>query len=82
MAVNDPVTDSLNYGGAAGVTSLDFEEALFEDIEDGDIFWFSNSANSNKNHAFRRLDGTSAQDTRDRTISENINNKLKIYQKI
>tara|TARA_Y100000310_G_C20516812_1_gene731586 strand:+ start:187 stop:435 length:249 start_codon:yes stop_codon:yes gene_type:complete len=82
MPANDPATDSLNYGGAPGVTQVEFEETLFEDVEDGDIFWFSNSANSNENHAFRRLDGTSAMDTRNRTVTESIDSRLEVYQKI
>ena len=80
MPANDPVSDK--YTGGAGVTRVEFEKTLFEDVEDGDIFWFSNSANSNENHAFRRLDGTSAMDTRNRTINENIDNRLAVYQKI
>ena len=80
MPANDPISDK--YTGGAGVTRVEFEGTLFEDIEDGDIFWFSNSANSNENHAFRKLDYKNAMDTRNRTVSENINNRKEVYQKI
>ena len=82
MPANDPVTDSLNYANAAGVSSIDFEEMLFEEIEESDLFWFSNKSVGESNPAFRKIDDTSALNTRSRIIRNNIGARSTIYQKI
>ena len=82
MAQNAPVVDTLNYSGLAGVTSVDFESMLFEDVEVSDLFWFRNDSSGDENPAFRKRDESSALNTRSRTISENINFRQQVYQKI
>ena len=82
MPRNDPATDSLNYAGASGVSSVDFDELLFEEIEEGDLFWFSDSPNSDINHAFRKTDESTASNTRSQRITEGIGNRTTVYQKI
>ena len=81
MPQNDPALDAINYGGAARFGTVEFDTVLFEDIEESDLFWFSDNINSDINHAFRKLDNTSAMDTRNRTLTENINVRRKVYQK-
>jgi len=81
MPANDPVTDSLNYAGAPGITSIDFEEMLFEEIEESDLFWFSNKSVGESNPAFRKIDDNSALNTRSRIIRDNIGIRSTVYQK-
>ena len=81
MPANDPVTDSLNYAGAPGILSIDFEEMLFEEIEESDLFWFSNKSVGESNPAFRKIDDTSALNTRSRIIRDNIGVRSTVYQK-
>ena len=73
MPQNDPVTDSLDYGaGASTVGRVEFDNMNFEDIDESDLFWFSDNPNSNQNHAFRKLDENRAEDTRNGYIANNI----------
>ena len=65
----------------AGVTSVDFDEFKFEDIEESDLFWFKNNSAGDDNPAFRKRSNSSALNTRNRTISENISSKKIVYQK-
>ena len=81
MPQNNPVVDSLNYSEGVHVGQVDFDEVCFEDIEDDDLFWFSNSSNSDLNHAFRKIDENSAEDTRVRSITTGINIRTIVYQK-
>ena len=81
MPQNNPVVDSLNYSEGVHVGQVDFDEVCFEDIEDDDLFWFSNSPNSDLNHAFRKTDESTALDTRNEQITESIGNRTVVYQK-
>ena len=79
MPKNDPASDK--YTGGAGVTLVEFDDMNFEDIEDGDLFWFSDNPNSDQNHAFRKIDEDNAEDTRTGHIANNINIRRTVYQK-
>ena len=82
MSQNDPITDSLDYGAGAGnVGMTEFDNMNFEDIEESDLFWFSDNQNSNQNHAFRKLNENSAEDTRTGFIANGIDKYRKVYQK-
>ena len=82
MPANDPATDNINYAGAPGVLSIDFEEMLFDEIEEGDLFWFSNQSVGDSNPAFRKLNDTSALNTRSRIVRNDIGMRSTVYQKI
>ena len=82
MPENDPATDNLDYAGVSLVGKSDFDIMNYEDIEDDDRFWFSNSPNSDENAAFRKQDETSAMNTKTRQMANNINKYLRVYQKI
>ena len=82
MPQNDPVVDSLNYGGIPGVGGNDFDTAVFDDVEEGDLFWLTNNPNSDENHALRKLSETTALDTRTQAMVENLKIKQSIYLKI
>ncbi len=81
MPQNDPASDSINYADSTGVGIVEFDNMNFEDIEDGDLFWFSDNPNSNANHAFRKLSELSAMDTKNQQVVDNIEYRLKVYQK-
>ena len=82
MPENDPATDSLDYAGVSLVGSADFDSMKYEDIEDDDLFWFSDSPNSDENVAFRKIDETSSMNTRTRQVANDIDKYLRVYQKI
>jgi len=82
MPQNDPATDTINYAGIPGTSSVDFDKLLYEEIEEGDLFWFSDSSNSDINHAFRKIDGSTASNTRTEQITESIGHRTIVYQKI
>ena len=82
MPENDPATDNLNYAGVSLVGTADFDVMNYEDVEDDDLFWFSNSPNSDDNAAFRKQDEISAMNTKTRQIANNIDKYLRVYQKI
>ena len=81
MPENDPATDNLDYAGTPLVGSSDFDDMNFEDVEDDDLFWFSNNPSSDANPAFRKIDETSAMNTRTRQVANDIDKYLRIYQK-
>ena len=60
--------------------NLDFEEMLFEDLDDGDLFWPTNTYAST-NHAHRKLNYTTAIDTRNQLVVE-VPRRQQVYQKI
>ena len=82
MPENDPATDSLDYAGVSLVGSTDFDSMNYEDIEDDDLFWFSDSPNSDENVAFRKINETSSMNTRTRQVANDIDKYLRVYQKI
>jgi len=82
MPQNDPATDSINYAGSAGVGIREFDDMNFEDIEEGDLFWFSDNTNSDQNHAFRKISDISAEDTRTGFLANDIKIRRTVYQKI
>ena len=82
MSQNNPAADSINYATLSGVDSADFDEHLFEDIQEGDLFWFNESTDPNGNHAFRKINDTDAQDTKSRRGMYGIASRLTVYQKI
>ena len=55
MSQNNPAADNINYSTLSGTDSADFDEHLFEDIGEGDLFWFNESTDPNGNHAFRKI---------------------------
>jgi hypothetical protein len=81
MPQNDPATDSINYAASIGIGIVEFDNMLFEEIEDDDLFWFSDNQNSDQNHAFRKLSDSTAMDTKNRNVVNNIEYRLKVYQK-
>jgi len=81
MPQNDPASDSINYASSVGVGRVEFDSMNFEDIEESDLFWFSDNQNSNQNHAFRKLSESTAMDTKNQGVVDNIKYRLKVYQK-
>ena len=81
MPQNDPAVDSLNYGGMSGVRGADFDAVTFDDVEEGDLFWLTDSSNSHENHALRKVSETTAFDTRTQVLIENLKRNQSIYQK-
>ena len=81
MAQNDPAVDNINYSGAMGLNQIEFDIMKFEDIEESDLFWFSDNPNSNQNHVFRKVNENTAQDTRNGYIAKNIDKFMTVYQK-
>ena len=53
----------------------------YEDVEEDDLFWLTNSPNSAVNHAYRKIDETRGANTRNGTITENIGKRTIVYQK-
>ena len=82
MPENNPAADNINYASLSGVDSADFDEYLFEDVQEGDLFWFNESTDPNGNHAFRKLNDTEAQDTKSQRGMYGIAPQLTVYQKI
>ena len=82
MAQNNPAADSINYVDLSGVNSSDFDEMLFEDIQEGDLFWFNTDSDSNVNHAFRKINDEEAMDTKTRRGMFGIALRTAVYQKI
>ena len=81
MPQNNPASDNINYATLSGVDSPDFDEHLFEDIEEGDLFLFNESTDPNGNHAFRKINESEAQDTRTRRGMYGIAPRSTVYQK-
>jgi hypothetical protein len=81
MPQNDPATDSINYVDSTGVGIVEFDNMNFEDIEGGDLFWFSDNPNSDQNHAFRKIDENNAEDTRTGYTANKIDKFRTVYQK-
>tara|TARA_Y100000310_G_scaffold17548_1_gene17335 strand:+ start:863 stop:1111 length:249 start_codon:yes stop_codon:yes gene_type:complete len=81
MPQNDPATDSINYASAANVGMTEFDQMNFEDIEESDLFWFSDNPNSDQNHAFRKVNENTAVNTRTGYVAESIDKFRIIYQK-
>ena len=81
MPQNDPATDAINYASAANVGMTEFDQMNFEDIEESDLFWFSDNPNSDQNHAFRKVNENTAVNTRTGYVAESIDKFRIIYQK-
>ena len=81
MPQNDPATDSINYASSIGVGRVEFDSMNFEDIEESDLFWFSDNQNSDQNHAFRKINENTAVDTRNGFVAEKVDRLKVIYQK-
>lgn len=79
---NNPASDSLGFSDTPGVTGPDWDSMVFDDIDEGDLFWFTNIHSSNENHAYRKLSDSTAQNTRNRSVIDNINRNKAVYQKI
>ena len=79
---NDPALDAVDYGGVQGVTNREFESQVYEDIEEDDLFWLTNSQNSNVNHAHRKIDNSSALNTRTRELKTGLRANITVYQQI
>ncbi len=81
MPQNDPANDQINYADSTGVGITEFDSMIFEDIEEGDLFWFSENPNSDENNAYRKISDSQAQNTRTRYIINDIEYRIKVYQK-
>ena len=81
MPQNNPAGDAISYGQVSQVGEREFDFMLFEDVEQSDLFWFSDNQNSEQNHAFRKLDEDRAEDTRTGEITSGIVKKRTVYQK-
>jgi hypothetical protein len=79
MPKNDPVTDK--YSGAEGITIVEFDEISFDEMEEGELFWFSENANDMLNNAYRKLNDSNAENTRTGQTEVISNSRLAVYQK-
>ena len=79
MPQNDPATDSINYASSIGVGRVEFDSMNFEDIEESDLFWFSDNQNSDQNHAFRKINENNAEDTRTGYIANKVDRFRTVY---
>ena len=77
MARNDPMQDNI-WTGTPGI-GTDFEDMLFEDIEDGDLLWLDN-VRSDANQVYRKIDDYSALNLKTNTRIT-IPPRQEIYQK-
>lgn len=77
MAVNDPAQD---YRKAPPAGQIEFEQLLFDDILEGDLFWQTDQ-NASTNHAYRKLTETTAQDTRTQLVYD-VTARQIVYQKL
>lgn len=77
MATNDPMSD--NIWTQTPRIGTDFEEMLFEDIDDDDLFWLTDQ-NVDANHAHRKIDEYTALEIRGQNIIS-LDYRQKIYQK-
>ena len=77
MATNDPMSDNI-WTQTPGI-GVDFEEMLFEDIDDDDLFWLTNR-NIATNHAHRKIDEYTALEIKGQNIIS-LGYRQKIYQK-
>jgi hypothetical protein len=75
---NNPSQDRYNPKGTLGA---DFEYFKFSEIPVGELVWFSDDPNSNRNHAYRKLTETTAMDTKTQEI-HTITTNAHSYQKI
>ena len=60
MPTNDSVEDRYN---PPGIGQNDFDEILFEEIEDEDLFWL-NTTNGDNNPPFRKINTKQGHNTR------------------
>tara|TARA_Y100000310_G_scaffold316582_1_gene368481 strand:- start:909 stop:1151 length:243 start_codon:yes stop_codon:yes gene_type:complete len=79
MPKNDPVSDV--YSGGEGTAVVEFDEISFDEMEEGELFWFSESANDMQNNAFRKLNDSNAENTRTGQTEVISNSRLTVYQK-
>ena len=77
MPRNDPMQDGI-WTDTPGI-GTDFEDMLFEDIEDGDLLWLDN-IRGDQNNVHRKIDDYTALNIKANTIME-IPARRKIYQK-
>jgi|TARA_Y100000310_G_C20109077_1_gene546271 hypothetical protein len=77
MARNDPMRDGI-WSETPGI-GPDFEEMLFEDIENDDLFWLTDR-NTDANHAHRKIDEYTALELRGQNIVS-LGARQTIYQK-
>lgn len=78
MPTNNQANDRYN---PPGTKSVDFEYFRFSDIPVGELFWLSDNPDSNKNHAYRKINENQGQDTKTRII-HNVDRKTHSYQKV
>ena len=64
-----------------GTNTNDWDEMIFSDIEVSDLFWLSQHPNGEINNCHRKLDESSAQNTKTREVIS-VQRGLKVYQKI
>jgi hypothetical protein len=77
MPRNDPMQDNI-WTGTPGI-GTDFEDMLFEDIEDGDLLWLDN-VRGDANQVYRKIDDYSALNLKTNTRIT-IPPRQEIYQK-
>ena len=64
-----------------GTNTNDWDTIRFSEIDVSDLFWFSQSPNGEVNNCHRKLDESSAQNTKSREIIT-VSNTTTVYQKI
>ena len=76
MPRNDQANDRYN---PPSNLSHDFEEVLFSELEDTDLFWLKNEGGDNP--PYRKVNDSEAGNTRTR-ILESFSPKTRVYQRI
>ena len=73
---NNPVDDRYN---PPGIGSNDFDEIMFEEIEEEDLFWL-NTSNGNDNPPFRKMNAKQAHNTKTGIVDE-FKHRQVVYQR-
>ena len=77
MAEINQANDRYNPPGVSQ-GGEDFEQTIFSDIENGDLFWIKNGGKDNP--PFRKVNNTEAGNTKTR-ILETFNSNDRVYQR-
>ena len=63
---NNPVDDRYNPPGSG---QNDFDEVMFEEVEDEDLFWL-NTSNGDNNPPYRKINENQGHNTRDGIVRD------------
>ena len=77
MAEINQVNDRYNPPGVSQ-GSNDFEQTIFSDVEDGDLFWLKNTKTDNP--PYRKVNQSEAGNTRTRVL-ESFQSNLRVFQR-